>query len=75
MFEVGKRYTIRMIEGGDESSSSRVVERYEHPLLKFADTQIPDHLAPPGAKGVVISGEIINVTSPNFISAVLNDRD
>jgi hypothetical protein len=59
-----------MIIGGEETMSWGTIERYEHPLLKFADVNIrsleshrPD---------TTLHGEIINVTSPNFISAVLN---
>jgi hypothetical protein len=81
MFEVGKKYEIRMIIGGEETSIWRTVEKYEHPLLKFADV----HHKPVGAKfesgrpptGAdeflkerTLVGEIVNVTSPNFISAV-----
>lgn len=75
MFIVGKRYEIRMIEGGDECSFVRVVEKYEHPLVKFADVDIPPDFGPPGYEGSVIPGEIINVTSPNFISAVIKETD
>ena len=59
-----------MIIGGEETMSWGTIERYEHPLLKFADVNIrsleshrPD---------TTLHGEIINVTSPNFISAVLS---
>lgn len=68
MFEAGKTYEIKMILDGDETTMWRTVERYEHPLLKIADT-------PPSAlSSKVIKGEIINVTSPNFISAVEHER-
>jgi hypothetical protein len=65
MFEVGKKYEIRMIEGGTETVFWRTVEMYEHPLVKFADSHFSDQA------DEVVAGEIINVTSPNFISAVL----
>lgn len=60
MFEVGKRYEFRILEGGDEITMWRVIEKYEHPLIKFSDH---------GS----MRGEVINVTSPNFISAVLQN--
>lgn len=68
MFEAGKRYQIRMIIDGEDSMLWRTVEKYEHPLVKFADTHFDarnDYL-PAGS----VRGEIVNVTSPNFISAV-----
>ena len=71
MFEAGKRYEIRMIIGGDETTMWRTVEKYEHPLVKFADAHFDarnDYLP---AK--TVRGEIVNVTSPNFISALIQD--
>jgi hypothetical protein len=68
MFEVGKRYGVRMIIDGEETISWRTIECYEHPLLKFADVNVrsqESHLP-----DTTLRGEIINVTSPNFISAV-----
>jgi hypothetical protein len=70
VFQVGKRYEIRMIIGGEETMSWGTIERYEHPLLKFADVNIrsrESHLP-----DTILHGEIINVTSPCFISAVLH---
>jgi hypothetical protein len=70
VFQVGKRYEIRMIIGGEETMSWGTIERYEHPLLKFADVNIrsrESHLP-----DTTLHGEIINVTSPYFISAVLH---
>ena len=70
MFQVGKRYEIRMIIGGEETMSWGTIERYEHPLLKFADVNLrslESHLP-----DTTLHGEIINVTSPYFISAVLH---
>ena len=71
MFEVGKRYEIRMIVAGSEITRWETVQSYEHPLVKFADT----HYAPDSSflPGQTFRGEIVNVTSPNFISAVLQD--
>jgi hypothetical protein len=40
VFQVGKRYEIRMIIGGEETMSWGTIERYEHPLLKFTDVNI-----------------------------------
>lgn len=71
MFEVGKNYEIRMIIGGEETTLWRAVEKYEHPLVKFADAHFDaknDYLP-----ASTIRGEIVNVTSPNFISAVIQD--
>jgi len=67
MFEVGKRYEIRMIIGGDETTLWATIEKYEHPLIKFADVP-PDEFL----NTEVLHGEIVNVTSPNFISATLS---
>ncbi len=75
MFEVGKRYVIRMIVHGDEFLMSRTVESYDHPLVKFADIVMPQHFLPVGAMATTIRREILNVTSPNFISAVLQDEE
>ena len=66
MFELGKRYEIRMIIGGEETTMWPTIEKYEHPLVKFADVP-PDDLL----NSEVIYGETVNVTSPNFISAKL----
>jgi hypothetical protein len=71
MFEVGKRYEIRMIRDGEEGSTSRTVEKYEYPLVKFADVHA--RAVEPYLSAKTIRGEIVNVTSPNFISATLQD--
>ncbi len=72
MFEVGKRYDFRMLVGGEETSSSGLVERYDHPLLKTADVDFSaDSKFFPGG---IVKGEIINVTSPAFIGATLSDH-
>jgi hypothetical protein len=70
VFQVGKRYEIRMIICGEETMSWGTIERYEYPLLKFSDVNIrsrESHLP-----DTTLHGEIINVTSPYFISAVLH---
>jgi hypothetical protein len=73
MFEVGKKYEIRMIIGGEETTMWQTIEKYEHPLVKFAD--IPASSVEPYLIPRTIHGEIVNVTSPNFISAVLSPDD
>lgn len=67
MFEVGKSYEIRMIIDGSESTAILTVEKYEHPLVKFADTHIEIRGSYPAAH--TVQGAIVNITSPNFISA------
>lgn len=72
MFEVGRRYEIRMIESGEEISRYGVVELYEHPLLKLQDATFPaGSIYMP--QGATLRGPIINTTSPNFISATIID--
>lgn len=69
MFEVGKKYEIKMIIDGQESTFWRTVEKYDHPLVKFADVepkQFNEFLATQRLRG-----EIVNITSPNFISALV----
>jgi len=68
MFEVGRRYEVRMIIDGGETIMWRIVEKYEHPLLKFADAHFDakNEYLPAST----VRGEIVNVSSPNFISAV-----
>ncbi len=83
MFKVGAHYEFRMIEGDDEVQFGGEVEAYEPPLLKLKDT--PEHPfpiqfmpgnapgeQPPQAPQMIPRqpGQIINVTSPNFISAL-----
>ncbi len=85
MFKVGKFYDFRMIEDGDEVRFGGYVEAYEHPLLKLEggpERENPVRLMPGPAPGEAAPtspgkipgypGQIINVTSPNFISAVEN---
>jgi hypothetical protein len=72
MFEVGKKYEIRMIVDGEETTMWQTVEKYEHPLVKFADVHAKD--VKPYLKEGTIPGAIVNVTSPNFISAVIRSN-
>ena len=72
MFEVGRKYKIRMIIDGNETTMWQTVEKYEHPLLKFADVEIREDTKF-GMPAGTIKGEIINITSPNFISAKLTE--
>lgn len=79
MFEVGKRYEIKMLEAGSEITLSGVVERYEHPLLKLRDMppanmDIRDIRKNQKIDEQVVRGPIINVGSSVFVSAVLDDR-
>lgn len=71
MFQVGKSYEFRMIEGGDDVTFSGIVERYEHPLLKLEDATFSGALGPSGTtKSMTEKGRIINVTSASFVGAV-----
>ena len=83
MFEVGKTYKFKWIVDGEELTMWGEVEHYDHPLLKTADHEPPTlvidfgdgdekKVVAPKSRSV-IRGEIINVTSPNFISAQLQD--
>ena len=72
MFEIGQKYEFRMIEGGAETMFWGTIETYEHPLVKIADSE-PLTINYGGETKTEIPsypGQIINVTSPNFISAV-----
>ncbi len=71
MFEIGKKYEMRMIIDGKETTMMGIVEKYEYPLLKLADTVVKASGGYLEAK--TIRGDIINVTSPNFISATVQD--
>lgn len=59
IFEIGKRYTITMVEGGAEGQLDYWIAAYEHPLLKLRNPNIPDI--------------IVNVMSPNFVSAEFSE--
>lgn len=85
MFKVGSRYEFTVIEAGDETTFWGTIESYEHPLIKLEDRRASDmssllitdaetgktitEVKPQGVPAVM-PGRIINVTSPNFISAV-----
>ncbi|WP_267550356.1 hypothetical protein [Rhizobium rhizogenes] len=79
MFEVGKSYEFRIIEGGEEKLIWGKVERYEHPLVKLEDekpitVQFVTSLDIPAKEETIYDGapgRIINVTSANFIGAQL----
>jgi hypothetical protein len=71
MFEIGKRYEIRMIRDGEEGTTSRIIEKYDHPLVKFADLNAK--AIEPYLSERIIRGEIVTVTSPNFIAATMQD--
>lgn len=81
MFEVGKRYEFKMLEDG-EVTFWGVVESYEPPLLKLADNPpMRIRFTAPGTgkpsedvHTAPTPGRIINVTSPNFVSAVRKDE-
>ncbi|MBY5442097.1 hypothetical protein HFO93_01065 [Rhizobium leguminosarum] len=83
MFEVGENYEFRVIEGGDEIMFWGIVESYEHPLIKLQDTPaMTSKVLQDGISIALVAdptspaypGRIINVTSPNFISAVKKQR-
>jgi hypothetical protein len=78
MFEVGKNYEFHMIEGGSETVFQGVIESYEHPLIKLKDSKpVTIHIAGSMVTEDVTTpsypGQIINVTSTQFISAVRKD--
>ena len=70
MFEVGKTYEIKMDNDGSVLTTVGIIEKYEHPLIKLREEN--GHLEfLGGAKDLTkIHGEIINVTSVRFVSAV-----
>ena len=84
MFIVGKRYDYDMIDPrGGVVTCSGIVERYEYPLLKFADHDLSESVfatpRPPRGSGhtvasSIVRGEIINVTSIHFVKAALRDE-
>lgn len=78
MFEVGAKYEFHMVEGEGTVSFVGIVEEYEHPLIKLKDSppmKIHMDLGDVSDKGAYSSnipsklGQIINVTSPQFVSA------
>lgn len=69
MFEVGAQYQFTMLEAGDDITITGVVETYEHPLIKLEDVTIVLEVG--GTEtSTTYPGQIINVTSTNFIRAV-----
>lgn len=73
MFEVGRRYEFHTREADEEVMFWGVVEKYDHPLVKLADT--PALVTGNRFGDETIPGAIINVTSPNFVRAVIDERD
>jgi hypothetical protein len=71
MFEAGKKYEIKMIIDGEEAKMWQTVEKYDHPLLKFSD--IDTKVLNEFIQAKTVRGEIVNVTSPYFISAKRRD--
>lgn len=82
MFEDGKRYEFRMIEDGGEVTFWGVIASYEHPLIKLADSEPITLVTSIYETGETVRetaipshpGRIINVTSPNFVSAIRKDE-
>jgi len=85
LFRVGRKYKFHMMVDGKETILWGTVEAYDHPLLKLEDVEpallpniriLASEAGPvlaevkPDAIEDVIRGQIINVTCPNFISAV-----
>ena len=78
MFEIGAQYKFCMIKDGSEVTFVGTVKEYEHPLIKLEDTPsitvrfISREGSGESSEGHPIPsqpGRIINVTSPNFVSA------
>jgi len=76
VFEVGREYEFRIIEGAGETSFRGTIAEYEHPLIKLADppagTFVGEGLEeePIEFNALPRAGRIINVISPHFVSAV-----
>lgn len=80
MFQVGGKYTFKMIsdDGDGITEFYGEVERYDHPLLKLKDSDpMVIRRVMFGSEGAAhehpiasIPGQIINVTSVHFVSAV-----
>lgn len=81
MFIIGKTYEYTVIdETGTQRQGRSIVEKFKHPVLKFADRDISESIyatpRPPKGSGHIIHsniirGEIINVASAHFVKAVL----
>ena len=78
MFEIGAQYKSCMIKDGSDVTFDGTVKEYEHPLIKLEDTpsRAVRVISPEGSRKFTEShtipsqpGRIINVTSPNFVSA------
>jgi len=61
MFEVGKRYTIHLIQGGEEGYSDWTVVSADMALIKIRNGVTPDR--------------ILNTTSPMFVRAELSPHN
>lgn len=71
MFKVGAKYKFHMLENGGEVTFGGTIETYEHPLIKLEDTRVIIRSMDGGEdQSNIYPGAIINVTSPNFVSAV-----
>ena len=81
MFEIGRKYEFKMIEGDREIVFSGHVDSYEHPLVRLAEARHAPVLKAGGLPNLVepftawedmtvVPRRIINVTSPNFVGAV-----
>lgn len=67
MFEIGKRYTIEMSEGGDSLASfSFRVDAIDGPLIKENEETLKDS---PTGKPYKSPERIINTNSVHFVSA------
>lgn len=89
MFKVGAYYEFTAAADDGEGTVRfwGTVESYEHPLLKLTDEEMPDivfqrHGAGEDEEpisvfkgdGKKLPGKILNVTAPQFISAVEKER-
>lgn len=70
MFEVGKTYEIKMDDGAGILSMVGTVEKYEHPLIKLRQESAHLEFLRSAKDLTKIHGEIVNVTSVRFVSAV-----
>lgn len=79
MFEIGALYEFRMIEGGDDVTFFGTVKEYNHPMITLEDSptvhiSMPPSKVPKSKTYPGQPGRIINVTSPNFVSAQRQQR-
>lgn len=61
MFEIGKQYTVWLIEGGEEGRLDYEVADYEAPLLRLHNPNIGNDM-------------IVNTSSPMFVRAQLSEH-